>query len=44
MTKNSKWETLTKNLTTCKRKHGVKDEKLYYFGDSLKLTFSEGFA
>ena len=41
-TKNSYWEILTKNSITCKRKDGAKDEKLYYFGASLKnLTFRE---
>ena len=43
ITKNSNSEILTKNLITCKRKDGVKDEKLYYFGGSLKnLNFRGG--
>ena len=29
ITKNSKWEILTKNLVTCKREDGIKNEKLY---------------
>ena len=28
VTKNSNWETLTKNLVSFKRKDGVKNEKL----------------
>ena len=34
--KNLNWETLTKNLVTFKRWDGVKDEKFYYYGGSLK--------
>ena len=36
ITKNSIWETLTKNLVIFKRKDGFKDEKLEYFWGSLK--------
>ena len=36
ITKNWNWETLTKNLVIFKRWDGVKNERCYYFGDSLK--------
>ena len=37
ITKNLNWEILTKNnLVTFKRWDGVKDEKLEYYGGSLK--------
>ena len=43
ITKNSNWEILTKNLVTFKRWDGAKEEKLWYFGRSLKNpTFSGG--
>ena len=36
ITKNSNWETLTKNLVIFKRLDGVKNEKLEYISGSLK--------
>ena len=36
LTKSLNWEILTKNLVTFKRWDGVKDEKFYYYGGSLK--------
>ena len=43
ITKNSNWEILPKNLVTFKRSDCIKDEKLWYFGDSVKdPTFREG--
>ena len=40
MTKNLNWEILTENLVTFKMWGGVKDEKFYYYGGSLKnVTF-----
>ena len=36
MTKNLNWEILTENLVTFKRWDGVKDEKFYYYGGSLR--------
>ena len=43
ITKNSNWETLTKNLVLFKRQDGVKVEKLEYFWGSLKnQIFREG--
>ena len=43
ITKNSNWESLTKNLVLFKRQDGVKDEKLEYFWGSLKnQIFKEG--
>ena len=36
ISKNLNWEILTKNLATFKRWDGVKDEKFYYYGGSLK--------
>ena len=40
----SNQEILTKNLVTFKRQDSVKDEKLQYFGGSLKnRTFKGGF-
>ena len=42
ITKNSNWEILTKNLVTFKRYDGGKDEKLYYFGGSLKNLIFRG--
>ena len=35
-TKNWNWEILTKNLVIFKRWDGVKNERCYYFGGSLK--------
>ena len=32
ITKNLKWEILTKNLVTFKRWDGIQDEKCYYYG------------
>ena len=34
--KNSNWAILTKNSVTFKRYDGVKNEKRWYFGGSLK--------
>ena len=43
ISKNSNWEISTKNLVTFKRWDGVKDEKFYYYGGSLKnLIFTGG--
>ena len=43
ITKNLKWEILTKNLVTFKRWDEVKDKKFYYYGGSLKNpNFSGG--
>ena len=42
ITKNSNWETLTKNLVLFKRQDGVKVEKLEYFWGSLKNQISRG--
>ena len=40
MTKILNWEILTENLVTFKMWDGVKDEKFYYYGGSLKnVTF-----
>ena len=36
LTKSLNWEILSKNLVTFKRWDGVKDEKFYYYGGSLK--------
>ena len=45
MTKNLNWEILTENLVTFKMWGGVKDEKFYYYGGSLKnVIFLGGFA
>ena len=44
ITKNSNREILPKNFVTFKRQDGIKDEKLIYFGGSLKdPTFRGGF-
>ena len=44
ITKNLNREILTKNLVTFQRWDGVKDEKFYYYGNSLKnLIFIGGF-
>ena len=42
ITKNLKWEMLTKNLVTFKRWDGVKDEKFEYYGGSLKKPIFRG--
>ena len=43
VTKNLNWEIVTKNLVTFKRWDGVKNEKLEYYGGSLKnLVFRGG--
>ena len=43
ITKNLKWEILTKNLVTFKRWDGGKDEKFKYYVGSLKNPiFREG--
>ena len=42
ITKNLNWEILTKNLVTFKRWDGVKDEKFYYYGGSLKNPIFRG--
>ena len=42
ITKNSNWETLTKNLVLFKRQDGVKVEKLEYFWGSLKNQIFRG--
>ena len=36
ITKNLKWETLTKNLLTFKGWNGINDENFCYYGGSLK--------
>ena len=35
-TKNLNWEVLTKNLVTFRGQDEIKDEKFYYYRDSLK--------
>ena len=42
ITKNLNREILTKNLVTFKRWDGVKDEKFYYYGGSLKNPIFRG--
>ena len=43
ITENLNWEILTENLVTFKRWDGVKDEKFWYYGGSLKnLIFTGG--
>ena len=42
ITKNSNWETVTKNLVLFKRQDGVKVEKLEYFWGSLKNQIFRG--
>ena len=43
ITKNLNWEFLTINLVTFKRWDGIKDEKFWCYGDSLKnLIFTGG--
>ena len=40
--KNLNWEILTMNLVTFKRWDGVKDEKFWYYGGSLKNPIFRG--
>ena len=43
ITKNLNWEILTKNFVIFKRMDGVKDQKIWYYGGSLKnLSFRGG--
>ena len=42
MTKNLNWEILTKNLITLKRWDGIKNEKFYCSGVSLKNLIFRG--
>ena len=42
VTKNLNWEIVTKNLVTFKRWDGVKNEKLEYYGGSLKFLVFRG--
>ena len=44
ITKNPSREILTKDLVTFKRYDRVKDEKLYYFGFSLKNPTFRGWS
>ena len=45
ITKNLKYENLTKNLVTFKRSDGVKNEKFYYYVGLMKklINFYGGF-
>ena len=42
ITENLNWEILTENLVTFKRWDGVKDEKFWYYGGSLKNLIFRG--
>ena len=42
ITKNLNWEILTKNLVPFKSWDGVKDEKFYNYGSSLKNPVYRG--
>ena len=42
ITKNLNWETVTRNLVTFKKWDGVKDEKFWYNGSSLKNLIVKG--
>ena len=42
MTKILNWEILTENLVTFKMWDGVKYEKFYYYGGSLKMSLLGG--
>ena len=42
ITKNLSWEILIKNLVTFRKWDEVKDEKIEYYGDSLKNPIYRG--